>query len=285
MDSFNNITHTTNGTLVKIVHPVRSGSGQLAGYMCEHPKGWRTFVALQDLKITDEMKKDIEKIVPAPPPDEPKRIFVTTSKPTVPVAQPAQPKKEEVKETPAPVVPQEEPAATTTMSNPIIVEIPLGSVMEDTTKVESKPAPAAVAEAPKRKPGRPPKTPAPSPVAAATADATAPVADAPKKRTRRTKAQMEEARKAGLAPAKKVAATKDAGKKPGRKPGRKPGPKPGPKPGRKPGRPAAAKPGRKPGRPAAAKATKEVKHRVRRTKEQIAAGVTHEEAARLAAKK
>lgn len=255
MDDLNNITHTINGTLVKLVHPVFNTSGTIAGYMCEHTKGWRTFVALQDLKMTETMKQDIAKCTQkAAPVSE------------VQKAAPKPPKQAEVAATPPPKVEEVTPAEQVTpteqvpvqpepeVSSPFIVEIPLGEVsMNDEKKDQPAVAPAAPAAAP-----------------------VAPVEGAPKKRTRRTKAQMEEARKAGLVPPKK-----DVPKAAKGKPGRKPG-KAAKAPKAKAPKAKAAK---APKAKAAKKPAKEVKHRVRRTKAQIAAGVSHEEAVKLASKK
>ena len=53
MESFANIAITQSGMLIKILTPVLDQSKRPTGYMCEHTKGRRSFVASADLNYCD----------------------------------------------------------------------------------------------------------------------------------------------------------------------------------------------------------------------------------------
>jgi len=63
MDKFDDIAYTVSGTLIKLKQPVRDyKTGKLCGYQCQHDGKWTVFITIDDLKMNDRIKKDIETI-------------------------------------------------------------------------------------------------------------------------------------------------------------------------------------------------------------------------------
>jgi len=165
MENFDNIAYTLGGTLLKLINPMRTTDrGEIVGYLCEHKNGWRTFVALADLKMTDTIKKDLD----------------TAVVDNGPAAIPKQPV--------APIAAEQPPVA------PIVAEQPPDAPKKRTRATKAQMAERKAAEARvavTTVQDTPLTTPAPAVQDPANTGGT-PVVDVPKKRTRATKAQMAE---------------------------------------------------------------------------------------------